>query len=191
MPRPSLGETRREEILAAFEACVVEKGLANTTLADVARAANQARPLVRHFIGNRRDMVACLIDRVLARGEAHLKSLGDASPEQVVDILLDQIFADPVTNIVMIELWQMSQRDDALRTQLVSVYARIIDQVSAHLAQGPDATDPGRRHDTAFTAVSLAIGAALFRKLGLEARNPAHLRQVMESLLPAHSPSKP
>jgi len=39
MARPRIGEERREQILKAFETCVVRKGLAKTTLADVADEA--------------------------------------------------------------------------------------------------------------------------------------------------------
>ena len=57
MARPERGEERREQILNAFEVCVGKKGLEGTTLSDVAREAGLPRPLLRHFMGNREEMV--------------------------------------------------------------------------------------------------------------------------------------
>ena len=118
MPRPNVSEERREAILQAFEACVVRKGIASTTLTDIAQEAGQARSLVRYFIGNRDDMVSCLIERLLARGEIQLNALKNRKAPVVVadlvDLLLDEVFADATTNIVIIELWQISLHDEAL-----------------------------------------------------------------------------
>lgn len=177
MARPRIGTERREEILAAFEACVVRKGLAKTTLADVAEQAGQPRPLVRYFIGNRDTMVTALIDRLLERGEAHFRQLpkgGDA--EQAIDVVLERIFADVTTNIVIMELWHVSLRDAALRARLAAIYDRVIFEIAA-MIDGPVP------HDRAFAAVALVFGAAFFRHLGLRAPNPANVRAASHRLL--------
>ncbi|MCC5859916.1 MAG: TetR/AcrR family transcriptional regulator [Ectothiorhodospiraceae bacterium] len=170
-----MSEERREEILKAFEACVVRKGIANTTLADVAQEADQARSLVRYFIGNRDAMVSCLIERLLARGEAQLDALrnqkASITPEDLAELLLDHVFADATTNIVIIELWQMSLRDEALRARLASIYQRIVNEVSS-LISSKHAHD---RMDAAFAAVSMALGAALLRQMGLSTYKPSPL----------------
>ncbi|RON37851.1 TetR/AcrR family transcriptional regulator [Pseudomonas brassicacearum] len=175
MPRPNVSEERREAILQAFEACVVRKGIASTTLTDIAQEAGQARSLVRYFIGNRDDMVSCLIERLLARGEVQLNALKNRKAPVVadlVDLLLDEVFADATTNIVIIELWQMSLHDEALRARLTSIYHQLISEVSSQIAGGhaPSPTD------AAFAAVSMAMGAAFFKLMGLTAKDSSHLR---------------
>ncbi|OPG72112.1 hypothetical protein B1219_18310 [Pseudomonas ogarae] len=176
MPRPNVSEERREAILKAFEACVIRKGIANTTLTDIAQEADQARSLVRYFIGNRDDMVSCLIDRLLARGESQLNALQNRktpiAAADLADLLLDQIFANATTNIVIIELWQMSLRDEALRARLASIYHRLVNEVSAHIAKD-NATDPT---DAAFASISMAMGAAFFNQMGLTANDSSHVR---------------
>ena len=157
MGRRKIGEDRRAQILTAFEACVVRNGLARTTLADVAEQAGQPRSLVRYFIGNREHMVDALIDRILERGETQFRQLPqDGTAEQ----LLDAVFADDTTNIVMMELWHMALRDAALRARLSAIYERVILEVAARTGAGSD-------RDRAFAAVSVAFGAAFFRHLGL------------------------
>lgn len=177
MPRPNVSEERREAILQAFEACVVRKGIASTTLTDIAQEAGQARSLVRYFIGNRDDMVSCLIERLLARGETQLNALKNrkapVAAADLVDLLLDEVFADATTNIVIIELWQMSLHDEALRARLTSIYHRLISEVSSQIAGGHAPSSPT---DAAFAAVSMAMGAAFFKQMGLTAKDSSHLR---------------
>lgn len=180
MARPKIGEERREEILAAFEACVVRKGFAKTTLIDVANASGQPRSLVRYFIGNRAEMVNGLIDRLLERGEAQFRQLPESgSVGQALDIVLDRIFADETTNIVMMELWHLSLRDAALRQRLGAIYERLICEATALL--GGEA-EP----DSIFATVSLAFGAAFFRHLGLEPMRRDSIRHLSHSLLSPH-----
>jgi AcrR family transcriptional regulator len=177
MARPRIGDERREEILAAFEGCVVHKGFAKTTLIDVAEAAGQPRALVRYFIGNRADMVSALIDRLLERGETQFRQLPkDGSAEQALDIVLDRIFADETTNIVIMELWHLSLRDAALRARLAAIYDRVIFEIAA-LIDGPDP------RDRAFSAVAMAFGAAFFRHLGLGPSRAGHVRAASHRLL--------
>ena len=79
MPRPSIAAERREEILQAFETCALRKGLEATTLADVAEEAGLPRPLVRHFMGNRAEMVSGLIERMMQRASQAIEQALDAS----------------------------------------------------------------------------------------------------------------
>ena len=172
MGRRNIRDERREEILAPFETCVVRKGLAKTTLADVADEAGQPRSLVRYFIGNRDDMVDALIDRILERGEGQFRELPkDGTAEQ----LLTMVFSDETTNVIMMELWHTALRDAALRTRLAAIYERIILEVAAMTKGCSD-------RDSAFAAVSVAFGAAFFRHLGLGPMSAGRVRAASQRL---------
>ncbi len=187
MARPKVGDERREQILAAFEACVVRKGLAEVTLADVAEEAAQPRSLVRYFIGNRDEMVTCLIDRLLLRGDAQLSAVLGAgsvvSAAEVAPLLFDRIFADHVTNVVMMELWHLSIRDEALRERLAAIYRRLVVEVSDKLALDGSAADSAPAFDAAFTAISLAFGTAFFAHLGLVPNDFGRIRTNVNSIV--------
>lgn len=187
MPRPKVSEERREEILKAFEACVVRKGLAETTLEDVAKESGYPRPLVRYFIGNRDKMVTCLIERILMRGEARfnriLKQNASSSNTKITNLLFDQIFSDNTTNIVIMELWHLSLRDEVLRLRLASVYRRIVSGVSALIKEDVTGKDAKRVSDVALAAVSLAFGTAFFKFIGLTANDPLRVRSRVENVI--------
>jgi AcrR family transcriptional regulator len=182
MGRPPIGEERRDEILAAFERCVVRKGIAKTTLADVAEEAGQPRPLVRHFIGNRADMVSALIDRLLERGESQLtRSPAGRDTQHTVELLIEAAFADPTTNILIMELWHLALRDDLLRKRLAAIYEGLILEVAALEGSAGEKAGEGREH--AFAAVSMAFGAAFFRHLGVHPGNHETVRSALAHIL--------
>jgi AcrR family transcriptional regulator len=164
--RPSIREERREEILAAFERCIARKGLTKTTLADVADEAGQPRPLVRHFIGNRADMVGALIDRLLERSKSQLSSLpAGLGKEQTVELVLEAAFSDNTTNFLIMELWYLALRDMPLRKRLAEIYEGLILEVAA--LSGDAGLKNGMSREQAFAAVSMAFGAAFFQHLGI------------------------
>ena len=75
MGRPSIQEKRFEEILDAFEICVANYGLAGATLEKIAEQAGLARPLIRHHLGNRDDLIKALINRFINHSDQYLRQL--------------------------------------------------------------------------------------------------------------------
>lgn len=67
MGRKNLTEERRAMILDAFEVCVAQYGFDGTSLERVAEQVGFRRGLVRHYLGNRDDMVLALAERIVAR----------------------------------------------------------------------------------------------------------------------------
>ena len=60
MGRPNLTEVRTAEILDAFERCVARYGLEGSSLERVAEEAGVKRSILRHYIGNRDEMITGL-----------------------------------------------------------------------------------------------------------------------------------
>ena len=178
MPRPSIAAERRVEILQAFEACALRKGLEATTLADVAEEAGLPRPLVRHFMGNRADMVSGLIERMMLRAsdaiEQALTSAGDQREEDLLQVVLNKAFVDPITNRLMIQLWQQSWTDEELRAQLEGVYRRCIEQIHDRLYQKAAQST----FDCAYALAAMALGNAVFNQFNVRPSSDAALVQA-------------
>ena len=105
MGRPSLKKERFEEILDAFEQCVARYGLAGATLEHVSKQAGLARPLIRHHIGNRDDLINALINRYRTKSDNYLDILITGLPEKnrlqtLVDHLFDGQYFDK--NLVLV-----------------------------------------------------------------------------------------
>ena len=95
MPRPSMKKIRSEEILAAYAKCIIRFGFEGATQDKIASEANVKRPILRHYLGNRRQMIEALIDYVDIQIEKDLELLKESLPDKrrvgaLIDILFDQ-----------------------------------------------------------------------------------------------------
>lgn len=92
MPRPSVKAERTEEILQAYERCVARFGVEGATLEKIAAEAGMARPLLRHHVGNRDELLAQAVERFVRRSEASMQELEAAVPAGVTgEYLLELI----------------------------------------------------------------------------------------------------
>lgn len=82
MARPDIKDERRDQILDAFETCVARYGVAGATLAKTAEIAGLARPLVRHNVGNREDLLKALVDRILQQSRDSMVVLQSSLPAE-------------------------------------------------------------------------------------------------------------
>ena len=87
MGRPSKKAERTEEIFQAFQRCVIRFGLEGSTLERIAEEAGLQRSLVRHYVGNRSELVEQLAERTIEQSnqqwtalEAHLPATGISQP---------------------------------------------------------------------------------------------------------------
>lgn len=99
MARPDIKNKRREQILDAFETCVARYGVEGATLNKIAETAGLARPLVRHNVGNRDDLLNALVERFLHKSRDDMAALTAELPcenrsETLVDTLFDPQYSD-------------------------------------------------------------------------------------------------
>ena len=93
MPRPSLKQARSEEILDALERCILRDGLPNTSLESLASEANMKRSILRHYIGNRDDIILALAMRWRNRFKQEWQQLDELPQKDRIQELLNLFFA--------------------------------------------------------------------------------------------------
>ncbi len=184
MGRPSLDLERREQIMTAFEACVIEYGLHKTTLQKVADQAGLPRPLVRHFVGNKDQMVGLLLDRMVERADHDMAEKYAKQPDlnEMLDFLFAGAFRNPISNQLIDQLWQLAYHDEKVKQQLNDLYgllkSRLMEQM--RVAQLPK---PERFHDIAQTLVSLAYGESCFAEIGMATNSKQFSRQLADQII--------
>lgn len=95
MPRPSLKQQRSQQILDAFVTCVAKFGLEGATQERIAAEARVKRTILRHYLGNRDDMIKALVNHVVDRFNSLTEGLQAKLPvNHAIDALLDYLFAD-------------------------------------------------------------------------------------------------
>ncbi|MEM6915929.1 MAG: helix-turn-helix domain-containing protein [Verrucomicrobiota bacterium] len=72
MGRPSKAKERREEILDAFEVLIRQHGLEGASMDKLAEAVGCRRGLIRHYLGNREDLVRALVERLIESGREEI-----------------------------------------------------------------------------------------------------------------------
>lgn len=93
MGRPSKKAERTEEIFQAFQRCVIRYGLEGSTLERIAEESGLQRSLVRHYVGNRADLVNQLADRAIQQSDQQWQELQNYLPEKdVTPVLLHMLF---------------------------------------------------------------------------------------------------
>lgn len=105
MARPSLKNQRREQIINAAMQCVAHHGVSGLTLDKVAEIARLARPLIRHNVGNRQQLIQAVTQHFMASSSEKLNELKRYLPEDLplttaVDYLFDTKSSDTTLMLV-------------------------------------------------------------------------------------------
>lgn len=141
MPRPSLKDQRTVEILDAYLTCVAQYGLNGATQERIAAQAGVARPLLRHNLGNRDQMIAALTNHVVAGFAQSTEALVEAaamvnSPAELVDLLFaDHGATDPRLMLAWQALTASVEDYPDMRAPLLDSLARFLDVIATALAR--------------------------------------------------------
>ncbi|NKB61463.1 MAG: TetR family transcriptional regulator [Gammaproteobacteria bacterium] len=75
MGRPSIKAERTQEILDAYERCVSRFGVEGSTLEKIAEEAGLRRSSLRHYIGNKDDLLEALVTRFITKSRQSTEEL--------------------------------------------------------------------------------------------------------------------
>lgn len=148
MPRPSLKEQRSEEILDAFVQCAARYGLEGATQERIAAKAGVQRTILRHYLGNRDEMVEALTRHVIGRYADMLEELDavlgpDGTAETLICLLFDlEGEQDPSLNLVFMNLVASVKVNPERREVLLGTLSTFLDLISRCLRNSlPKARD--------------------------------------------------
>lgn len=189
MGRPRMDEVREREIVDAFLRCISEKGLDETTLDDVSRAAGLRRGTVRHFVGNRRDLTHLAAKRLMEiyeeQFEVRTANLPEANPAAtLLDYLflaLPKEFADEAR--AMEVLLGLAAQDAELREELRKMYEMYDQRVAAVLTGAFPKAPHERCLEVAYGLVCLAEQNERFQIMGFPGDRSGRARAAAEVLV--------
>lgn len=190
MGRPSKKAERTEEIFQAFQRCVALYGLEGSTLERIAEESGLQRSLVRHYAGNRAELIAELTQRAIEQSNQEWQTLRRYLPaKNVSHTLLEMLFdyeSSSDTSLIFQALLFSANQDDSLKQTLQEWAGQNVTILSDILKTDfPDA-DAETLHSVAFGVVSLYFNLDSMRPLGLIAdyRRPAKqaAQQLIKSL---------
>jgi AcrR family transcriptional regulator len=146
MARPSMAGQRREEILDALQMCILEKGIQATSLENIAETANMKRTILRHYIGNRDDIICALSERWTQKYSAQWQDMISWLPQSNrAEALIDSLFSTRSKEMVNNTIIGEAIFSEAKRLAPIKVHQQqIMQEFISHLVnefsiQFPDA----------------------------------------------------
>ncbi len=194
MGRPSKKAERTEQILQALQRCVARYGLEGSSLERISEEAGLQRSLLRHFAGNRDELIQQLSDRVIAQSDQQWAEFISYLPEQnVSNALLDGLFAEDHSDsefILVIEsLIFAAGQDEQLRKKMQAWMARFTDDIKSILLRDTPAADDEQLNAIAFGLVSIYFNLDSLAPLNMSEQYRPSARRAAELLINTLTPA--
>jgi AcrR family transcriptional regulator len=188
MGRKSLETQRREEILTAFERCIVKYGL-EASLEQIADEAQVQRSLIRHYIGNRDALVDEVIKRIIHEILQNVEALGkDVAGEERLSATLDYLFRSEVNydhadQVILQVLISAQERYPQAKQHLRDLFVEIRQLFAKDLAEVFSGHSPAKYEEIAYSVLCLAFTNESMMWLGLEHALSVGARKQAEYLI--------
>ena len=188
MGRPSLADQRRDEILAAVGRCVARYGVIGTTLEHVSSEAGLSRGHVRHYLGNRDDLITAFADQVGEHYVDTMKRVCSRAPEggrshALLGVLFGPAWAPSEDNSAIDALLGAAATDEALSDRMRRAYLEMEAIVTAALRADYPLAPSAKCTQTSYALISMAFGNSTLSQLGFPASRSRAARTMAVALL--------
>ncbi len=190
MGRPSLVAERREQILEAFSRCLAERGLEGTTLDVIAAEAGVHRAAIRHYVGNRDQLICAGVEYIASQYahtiEADLESVAGADR---LAAILDSLFlgefttGHPQEDRALDAMIAAAAFDERVRESMREMYVVFEDGLAQEIAAVHPDVDPEQVVGIAYSIMCLAEQNNDMRFLGFPPDRAHAARSAAGSLL--------
>ncbi|SFS14190.1 transcriptional regulator, TetR family [Microbacterium sp. cf046] len=160
MARPSVAEERRQQIIDAAIRTIGTHGITGATLDRIAEEAGMSRGHVRHFVGNRDELLVETARRFYFDGpdEDSILPSGTNSVAGAIDFLFGDEFTEPGNaNAVVFGLIEASRTNPAIAQILVRAYSGVETKLGELIAEEHPAVSDLERKQAAYAIVSMAL----------------------------------
>ncbi|MBD7995760.1 TetR family transcriptional regulator [Arthrobacter sp. Sa2CUA1] len=196
MGRPSVSAERRRQILEAAIRSLAANGLAGTSLDRIAEEAGMARGHIRHFAGNRDDILTAAAVLFyfgeVPDADTDVPVIPNAAsflPEKAGTIAgaLDYLFGDfaapDAENAVTLALVDAARTNPQIHAIVLRAYTGSQNELAALLAQAcPEAAATSCRN-VAYGILTIALGNVFMADIEVSAQRTAVARQSAELLV--------
>lgn len=188
MARKNLTAERTDEILDAFARCMVKYGL-DASLEQVAEEAGMTRSIIRHYIGNREEVVNRLMERI---AEEYLLELSEAEKtiphDQMIAVTLDYLFRDApgyddYDKLIIGVMMTARERYPQAKHTLMTMLNQLVDMFAADLMEVYPQAGELRCRETAYNIMCLAMSNESFLWIGMNQAYNLAARAGAEALL--------
>ena len=185
MARKSVKIQRSKEILDAFERCISKWGLDGASLERIATESAIKRPALRHFIGNRDELIVALVKSMVGEYKFIQSSMtkilrkADRGPEEMISMLLFQSdLTSPNRILVLMNLYAAAPRYPKVQKELRAWYKNYVNWVADRLHEFKPKADKELVSTVAAGLIGIAFNYASLAPLELDA---SHQEKAVEA----------
>jgi AcrR family transcriptional regulator len=167
---------RTDQLVSTFIALIAAKGLEATSLNDVAEASGVSRTAIRHFVGNRENLIAAAVSSLTA---SYSKAIIDAvgqhpKPTDLVKVLFSPSWSDATTSEPQAfdALLHEASRDAGLSALIRHAYQTLMDLIVTSLRAHSEVRRANSELEAAaYVILCLAEHNATMRAIGFDKRS--------------------
>jgi len=193
MGRKNLTEQRHEDILDAFEKCLIKYGLEESTLERVAQEAGKSRNIIRHYIGNREDLIAAFVERVLSRiKQVSEEILANTPKQKLIPNVLDFLFEERKTDAppdlgerMLGGMWHIREQSPKVQQALLNFYQEFEKILTDGLKHLYTDVPLKKCQEVAYSIICLAETNWVLGSVGVDVSHTRMARRSAEYLLQA------
>lgn len=189
MGRKSLAAERREDILDAFEQCILERGIEGTSFQHIAQVLGMDRKMISHYFGNREALVDAMTQRIIDIFDAH-KNEALAKLEQSASVMdLVEVFHSHQQNaterveILWAEISAYATRSEVVRDRLRCSYDKMFWAVGELLKREYPNVPKKQLQTAAYTVTILIDRSPMLEWLGVKGTPIKAAKAAIETVL--------
>ena len=173
MGRKSLAAQRREDILDAFEQCILERGIEGTSFQHIAQVLGMDRKMISHYFGNREALVDAMTQRIVDAFDSRMnEALANLTPSAGFMELVDAIYGskDGIkrTEILWTEIVAYATRSETVRDRLRQSYDKMLWAVGEILKREYPKAPASQLQTAIYTVVTLLDRSPTFELIGVK-----------------------
>lgn len=180
-----MASERTGQILDAVARCIARRGIDGFTLEQVAAESGLSRSLIRHYAGNRDNLIAMFRQRLLTYYTYAFEPHPDAditATELVLRTLFDEV-PDLDEYAAIDAIFAASRFDESLRADLRDYYLGLEDAVAGALTRDHPDWAEHRVRSAAYQTLILAYGHWTMTALGFPGDRDETARTMARTLL--------
>ena len=175
MARKSVKIQRSKEIIDAFERCISKWGLDGASLERIATESAIKRPALRHFIGNRDELIIALVKSMIAEYKFAQTSMtkilrkANRGPDELISMLLLQSDLTSASRIlVLMNLYAAAPRYPKVQKELRDWYKNYVNWTADRLLEFKPKADKKLVKTVAAGLIGIAFNYASLSSLELD-----------------------
>ena len=188
MGRKSLVAERRENILDAFEQCMLERGIEGTSFQHIAQVLRMDRKMISHYFGNREALVDAMTQRIvddfdLRMNEALSNLEESAGVMDLVEVFYGQQDVIERTEILWTEILAYATRSETIRNRLRQSYEKMFRTVGEVLEREYPNIPKKQLQTAAYTVATLLDRSPTFELIGVRGASIKSAKVAIEKVL--------